>query len=106
MVLCHSPCCYGDENFDGIKQGFAERPSIAELEADEWNCEFELRLKAMELAMEMLDDEGIFALNQPRESVCILVEVMPPDKINTEIALRLNHKESPAMQAWLAEAAE
>ncbi|MGW8958783.1 hypothetical protein [Paenibacillus sp. NPDC055715] len=34
------------------------------------------------------------------------VEVMPPDEINTEIALRLNRAESPAMQAWLAEAAE
>ncbi|NOU79936.1 DUF4303 domain-containing protein [Paenibacillus sp. LMG 31459] len=49
-------CCYGDENFGGVKQLF--------------------------------------------------MEVMPPDKINTEIALRLNHADSPAMQAWLAEAAE
>ncbi|WP_342419155.1 DUF4303 domain-containing protein [Paenibacillus sp. FSL H8-0168] len=54
----------------------------------------------------MLDDEGVFALNQPREAVCVLVEVMPPDEINTEIALRLNRAESPAMQAWLVEAAE
>ncbi|WP_274533885.1 DUF4303 domain-containing protein [Paenibacillus jamilae] len=50
--------------------------------------------------------KALFALNQPRESVCVLVEVMPPDEINTEIALRLNRAESPAMQAWLAEAAE
>ncbi|MEK4457394.1 DUF4303 domain-containing protein [Paenibacillus sp. FSL R10-2748] len=56
--------------------------------------------------MKTLDDEGVFALNQPREAVCVLVEVMPPDEINTEIALRLNRVESPAMQAWLAEAAE
>ncbi|URJ49564.3 hypothetical protein [Paenibacillus polymyxa] len=35
-----------------------------------------------------------------------LVEVMPPDETNTEIALRLNRAESPAMQAWLVEAAE
>lgn len=47
-----------------------------------------------------------FAVNQPRESVCILIEVMPPDELNTEIALRLNRAESPAMQEWLAEAAE
>ncbi|MFW9333391.1 DUF4303 domain-containing protein [Paenibacillus polymyxa] len=99
-------CCYEDEDFDDIKQLFMERPSIAELEADEWNREFDSRLKAMELAMKMLDDEGVFALNQPRESVCVLVEIMPPDEINTEIALRLNQAESPAMQAWLAEAAE
>ncbi|MDQ0048460.1 hypothetical protein J2T18_002760 [Paenibacillus polymyxa] len=99
-------CCFRDEDFDDVKQLFMERPSIAELEADEWNREFDSRLKAMELAMKMLDDEGVFALNQPRESVCVLVEIMPPDEINTEIALRLNQAESPAMQAWLAEAAE
>ncbi|MBP1173860.1 MULTISPECIES: DUF4303 domain-containing protein [Paenibacillus] len=99
-------CCFRDENFDEVKQLFMERPSIAELEADERNREFDSRLKAMELAMKTLDDEGVFALNQPREAVCVLVEVMPPDEINTEIALRLNRVESPAMQAWLAEAAE
>lgn len=99
-------CCYGDDQFDRIKQRFNARPSITELEIDDWNVEFNLRLKAMELAMKMLDDEGIFALNQPRESVCVLVEIMPPDAANTEIALRLNRAETPAMQAWLAEAAE
>ncbi|WP_145324945.1 DUF4303 domain-containing protein [Paenibacillus xylanexedens] len=99
-------CCFGDDNFDHIKEQFNERPSIADLENDDWNQELDVRLKAMELAMKMLDDEGIFALNQPRESVCVLVEIMPPDPINTEIALRLNRAESPAIQVWLAEAAE
>ncbi|WP_340394045.1 DUF4303 domain-containing protein [Paenibacillus sp. FSL E2-0177] len=99
-------CCFGDENFDNVKQRFTERSFIADLENDEVNREFDLRLKAMELAMKILDDEGVFALNQLRESVCVLVEAMPPDEINTEIALRLNRAESPAMQVWLAEAAE
>ncbi|MCW3793277.1 DUF4303 domain-containing protein [Paenibacillus sp. LS1] len=99
-------CCFGDDNFDGVKQQFNERPFIADLEIDDWNRELDVRLKAMELAMKMLDDEGIFALNQMRESVCVLVEVIPPDENNTEIALRLNRAETPAMQAWLAEAAE
>lgn len=79
---------------------------MAELKGDERNRELELRLQAMELAMSMLDGEGLFALNQPRESVCVLVEIMPPDETNTEIALRLNVAGSPAMQSWLAEAAE
>ena len=83
-----------------------ERPAMTGLGADERNHEFELRLKALELTMKILDDEGVFALNQPRESVCVLVEIMPPHEINTEIALRLNRAESPVMQAWLAEAAE
>ncbi|MEK8130107.1 DUF4303 domain-containing protein [Paenibacillus filicis] len=99
-------CCFRDENFDNVKQLFEELPSLTELEADERNRELEFRLKAMELAMNMLDEGGLFALNQPRTSVCVLVEVMPPDEMNTEIALRLNRAESPAMQAWLAEAAE
>ncbi|GGG69729.1 DUF4303 domain-containing protein [Paenibacillus radicis (ex Gao et al. 2016)] len=99
-------CCFADEEFNDVKQLFLELPAITELEADDRNHEFEFRLKAMEMAMTMLDKEGLFALNQPRESVCVLVEVMPPDEINTEIALRLNQAESPAIQAWLAEAAE
>lgn len=99
-------CCFEVENFDQVKQRFVERPSITDLEDDERDRELDARLMAMELAMKLLDDEGVFALNQPRESVCVLVEVMPPDEINTEIALRLNRAESPAMQAWLAEAAE
>ena len=94
-------CCFGDDHFDGVKQRYNERPFIAELEYDDWNRELNVRLNAMELAMKMLDDKGIFALNQRRESVCVLV-----DEINTEIALRLNREESPVMQAWLAEAAE
>ncbi|WP_405105453.1 DUF4303 domain-containing protein [Paenibacillus sp. FSL K6-1217] len=99
-------CCFGDEYFDEVKQSFQARPSIAELEDKEWNDEFTMRLEAMELAMRMLDAEGLFALSQPREDVCVLAEVMPPDEGNTDIALRLNRAESPAMQAWLAEAAE
>lgn len=99
-------CCFGDENFADVKQRFIERPFIADLENDEGDREFDLRLKAMELAMKMLDNEGLFALNQLRESVCVLAEVMPPDEINTRIALRLNRAESPAMQIWLEEAAE
>jgi len=99
-------CCFNDESFDDVKRLFNERPAMEVLKADERNREFSSRLMAMELAMKILDDEGVFALNQPRESVCVLVEVMPPDDINTEIALRLNRAETPAMQSWLTEAAE
>ncbi|WP_342476407.1 DUF4303 domain-containing protein [Paenibacillus sp. FSL H7-0350] len=99
-------CSFGDEHFDEVKRLFQARPSIAELEGDAWNHEFGLRLEAIELAMRMLDAEGLFVLNQPREDVCVLAEVMPPDEGNTDIALRLNRADTPAMQAWLAEAAE
>jgi hypothetical protein len=99
-------CAYKDESFAEVKQQFALRPSIGELAADVWEREFTLRLTAMELAMHRLDQEGCFARNQPRESICLLVEVMPPDEGNTAIAMRLNRPESAALQAWLAEAAE
>lgn len=56
--------------------------------------------------MKKLDEEGLFEVNQARDSVCILVEVMPPEEINTEIALRLNNQSSTVLQQWLLEAAE
>ena len=56
--------------------------------------------------MKKLDEEGLFALNQSRNSICIFVEIMPPVEINTEIALRLNNQSSTALQEWLLEAAE
>ncbi|WP_342441950.1 DUF4303 domain-containing protein [Lysinibacillus sp. FSL K6-0057] len=98
--------CYGEENFSNVRQCFNKRPYIYTLEGEAWQQELALRLAAMELAMKKLDEEGLFALNQTRDSVCILVEVMPPEEINTEIALRLNHQSSTALQQWLLEAAE
>jgi len=51
-------CCFGDENFDNVKQRYIERPFIATFEDEERNREFDLRLKAMKLAMKILDDEA------------------------------------------------
>ncbi|MGE7986610.1 DUF4303 domain-containing protein [Lysinibacillus fusiformis] len=48
-----------------------------------------LRLQAMELVVKRLNKEGFFTLNQLRNFVCIVVEVMPPEAINRAIALRL-----------------
>lgn len=90
--------CAGEEHFQHLKALFEARP----FDEKEWH----LRIEAMVLAMEMLDQEGLFALNQARESICILVEIMPPDEMNTQIAKRLNKADSPALQAWLIEAAE
>jgi hypothetical protein len=58
----------------------------------------------MEKAMKILDEEGVFQKNQPREMVCILAELVLPAKINTEIALRLNDPQH--IGDWLKEAAE
>ncbi|MFJ7370634.1 DUF4303 domain-containing protein [Lysinibacillus sp. NPDC098008] len=99
-------CCFGEENFTAVYKCFAQRPYMWTLEEDEWQEELLLRLKAMELALKKLANEELFSLNQPRDSICIVVEIMPPEAINTQIALRLNDPSSPAFQQWLEEAAE
>lgn len=98
-------CCFGEEYFTNVCQYLNERPNINVLEGEKWQQELTLRLTAMELAMKKLDEEGLFALNQTRDAICILVEVMPPDEVNIEIALRLNQS-STALQQWLVEADE
>ncbi len=99
-------CIFGEENFKIVAELLSTRPTIDELDDDDWDKEITLRLQAMESAMRKLDEKGIFGRNQPRDSVCVLVEIAPPDEINTEIALRLNNPESKAMKSWLNEAAE
>ena len=97
----------GDEYFATVKKMFSERTPVDYLHLPAyWEDEVPPRLQAMEQAMMELDRQGIFSLNQPRDAVCIHVEMMPPDAGNTQRALRLNQPQSQAMQAWLAEAAE
>ncbi len=97
---------FGEENFENVRKMFSKRPSLNPFNQNEWNEELNMRLKAMELAMKKIDNDGIFALNQQRDEVCVMVEIMPPDETNTERALRLNKPESKAIKKWLIEAAE
>ena len=83
-----------------------ERPDIWELEDAQFDLEYEKRYAAMEEAMRRLDKEGMFAINQARGEVVVLVEVMPPDEENTERAFRMNRSSSKIFQEWLEEAAE
>jgi hypothetical protein len=95
---------FGGEYFQTVKQLFNQRPNIDELNDDSWAKELSIRLSAMEIAMKNLDDEGIFGINQPRENIYINVELMPPNSLNTERALRLNNRNN--ITDWLEEAAE
>jgi len=95
---------FGTENFNRVKALYSSRPTIDDSDENIWETEFNLRLKAMELSLKRLDNEGIFSRNQNREEICVLVEVMPPNKINTETALRLNDPKSKAMEEWLKQA--
>lgn len=95
---------FGERYFDKVKSIFNERPSIINLDCLNWESELLIRVKCMEIAMKRLDGEGIFEMNQLRKDVCILVEIMPPQTITTEIALRLNDPIN--IKDWLNQAAE
>lgn len=75
------------------------------MEDAQFDLEYEKRYAAMEEAMRQLDKEGLFAVNQARGEVVVLVETMPPDEENTLRAFRLNQRGSKIFQEWLAEAA-
>lgn len=95
---------FGGEYFQPVKMLFEQRPTIDHLDAEAWQEELDFRLSVMEIAMNKLDRSGLFAVNQPRESIYINVELMPPDSSNTQRALRLNKREN--ILDWIREAAE
>ena len=85
---------------------FLSRGNLYDLNDEEFDREYVLRYSAMEEAMRRLDQEGLFAVNQRREDVVVLVEVMPPDETNTQRAYRLNRPDCGMLHIWLEEAAE
>jgi len=97
---------FNDKNFQIVDELFNLLPQMDDMYADddELDEQYEFRLLAMELALKQVDDDGIFALNQPRSEVYINVEVMPPDETNTLRALRLNKPEH--IVEWLDKIAE
>lgn len=97
---------FGQEYFDDVAKAFSAMANLHELKnADEYRRELERRLSVTEAAMALLDAEGLFGTGEKRAGTIILAEVMPPDRGNTERALRLNPR-GPALDAWLEEAAE
>lgn len=97
-------CCFGESHFDDVKRILVERSGSSDRDSTSDVSELEFRLKAMELAMAKLDNEGVFGTGQERHQIVINAEVMPPDHTNVERALRLNPEE--ALTDWLEEAAE
>ena len=95
---------FREEDFADVQRLYALRPDPHSLPLDGFLAECALRLRAMESALAILDQEGLFGVGQPRASVVVNAEVMPPDRGNTERARRLNPPE--ALTVWLQEAAE
>ena len=91
---------FGEEYFKPVQTLLDTYPSILNMEdEDEIEREFELRVSAMVQAMQKLDQEGIFLINQPREQVYINVECIPNDNSDVDRALLLN--EARNIQEWL-----
>ncbi|OYP38910.1 DUF4303 domain-containing protein [Rhodopirellula sp. MGV] len=97
-------CFYGESYFEPVKQIFIGRSELNDRDSTSDASELELRLKAMELAMAELDEEGLFGSGNERLKIVINAEVMPPDHSNVERALRLNPEQ--ALSDWMNEAAE
>lgn len=95
---------FREEDFAEVKRLYALRLDPHSLPIDEFLAECSLRLRAMESALAILDQEGLFGVGESRKSLVVNAEVMPPDRGNTERARRLNPPE--ALAVWLQEAAE
>ncbi|MET9229011.1 DUF4303 domain-containing protein [Lentzea sp. NPDC003310] len=91
----------GEEHLAPVRALFAARPQVFDLEDDEAEAEYDLRLRAMETALRRLSDEGLFGVGEARARVLVLVEVVPGDEENVPCARRLNPP-GPALDAWLA----
>ncbi|WP_198590179.1 DUF4303 domain-containing protein [Paracoccus zhejiangensis] len=97
---------FGDEAFEPVRRRFAELVDPHSLPTEgAFVEEIDRRVAAMESAMKMLDDEGLFGTGARRAGMVVLVEMMPPDVRNTERALCLN-RPGPVLDTWLEEAAE
>jgi hypothetical protein len=96
--------CFGEDHFSEVNRLFSLRPIVYGLTDDKWKSEVILRMGAMEQAIAELDAQGLFGVGDTRRTIVVNVEVMPPDRSNTERAIRLNPPE--AIEEWLREAAE
>lgn len=91
----------GEEYLAPVRELFAARPQVYDIVDDVVaEAEYELRLRAMETALRVLDAEGLFGSGDARANVLVLVEVVPPDDEDVERARRLNPP-GPALNDWL-----
>jgi hypothetical protein len=93
----------GEEHLKPVRELFAARPEVFDIDDDDASeAEFDLRLRAMETALQRLSDEGLFGAGEARAGVLVLVEVVPDDEENTVARARRLNPPGPALDAWLA----
>jgi hypothetical protein len=90
--------CFRDDLFEPIRQAFEARGGLG---SDNWQEEYNTRMRIMESAMRLADQDGVFGTSEARSKLVVAVEVMPPDWTNTERVKRLNPPEAVAI--WLSE---
>lgn len=94
----------GENYFTEVKRLFSDRPDMNPNDQDQWQEEYNLRLRSMEKAIIDLNKEGLFGFGEERNHIVVNVEVMPPDESNTFRAKKLNNES--CLTEWLEEAAE
>lgn len=93
---------FGESHFVPVQELFESRTVNIDSVDELWSTEYDIRLESMVEAMRRLDKMGLFGTGAARDSVVILVEVMPPDESNVKRAKELNPP--VALKDWLIEA--
>lgn len=100
-----SPYCdYGAEHYDELRKYFQERGNLFNMNSEDACLEYNTRLNYLIKTLETLDKEGMFSINNNRNSIMINVEEIPPTSDNTQRAIKLNP--ISAIQEWLEFCAE
>src|SRR5690606_5489538 len=84
--------CIGEKVFDKAQDFLDARPSSDDLDDDEWDKEFDLRLDAFIEALKTLDAEGFFGRGKEREKVTLLVTMGDQE---TKLLLRCAQQLNP-----------
>ncbi|RII17823.1 hypothetical protein DSC45_13045 [Streptomyces sp. YIM 130001] len=95
----------GDEYLAPLDAVYAARGDLFDMQPEDEEAEYELRLASMEAALHTLVEEGVFGTGREREQTLLLVTTMPPDETDAEFARRLNPP-GALLTAWLEEASE
>ena len=90
---------YG-QHFKKVEELYLNRrPNIDDLNDEDWEKEFKLRINSMINALKRVDEEKYFGIGKERENWFLNVEVNPPDGSNQIRAENFNSKEK--IQEWL-----
>lgn len=95
----------GDEYFAALAPAWDAQGLLAEMDAENADRVFEIRLATLEEALRLLDVRSFFGVGEDRERVLLLVATMPPSLADVGFARRLNPP-GPLRDRWFAEAAE